>query len=130
LLLCGPAINLLFVLLFLLLDYNVIIVYINILIFLFNMIPIYPLDGGRIIKYILHIFLGRKKSLKFTYIISNVTTIILSIFIIYFSIMSKNVAYFFVMVYIWIIVLKENKKYKIKSKMYKILENNIAINSD
>ena len=30
-------------------------VYSNILILLFNLLPIYPLDGGRILKYILHI---------------------------------------------------------------------------
>lgn len=30
------------------------IIYANILIGLFNLIPIYPLDGGRIVKYIIH----------------------------------------------------------------------------
>ena len=37
-------------------------IYANILIGVFNLIPIYPLDGGRIIKEIINIRSGMKKS--------------------------------------------------------------------
>ena len=38
-----------------------IIIYTNFLIMIFNLLPIYPLDGGRILKGILHINFGIKK---------------------------------------------------------------------
>ncbi len=56
---------------------NLIIIYANLLLILFNLVPIYPLDGGRILKGILHIFLGKRKSRKiyefnFIYYINNI----------------------------------------------------------
>jgi len=48
--LAGPSVNLIFVLIFLFFYQNITIIYVNILIFIFNMLPIYPLDGGRILK--------------------------------------------------------------------------------
>ena len=74
--LSGPLVNLIFIILFLLLGKEKILnietellIYVNILIFLFNMLMIYPLDGGRIIKNILCIFLGKEKALKITNIL-------------------------------------------------------------
>lgn len=116
----GPITNLIFVVIFYI--YNIdffgisreFIIYSNILIGVFNLIPIYPLDGGRIIKNILHIFYGRKDAYKFTNMISNITivllTIISSISILYF----KNIAILIIIVYLWSLVLIENKKYKNK----------------
>lgn len=97
---------------------------------MFNMITIYPLDGGRILKYILTFFLGRFKALKVTNILSNITAVGLTIFIFILSIYLQNIAYIFVNIYIWVILIAENKKYRIKREMYKILENYIAINKD
>ena len=94
------------------------------------MITIYPLDGGRILKYILCFFVGRFKALRITNILSNLTAIILTIFIFVLSIYFKNIAYVFMNIYILIILIVENKKYRIKKEMYKILENYIAINKD
>ena len=62
----GPITNLIFIVLFYLFDFNFfnidieLIIYSNILIAIFNLIPIYPLDGGRIVKGILHILYGRR----------------------------------------------------------------------
>lgn len=103
-------------------------IYVNILIFIFNLITIYPLDGGRILKYIFCILLGKIKALKLVYIISNITAILLSIAVICLSILFQNLSLVFVVIYIWIILVSENKKYKIKKEMYKILGNYIAIN--
>lgn len=120
----GPAVNLIFILVF----KNLTLIYINILIFIFNLITIYPLDGGRILKYILCISVGKIKTLKLVYIISNITAILLTISIIYLSILLQNFSLIFAIIYIWIILVSENKKYKIRKEMYKILENYIAIN--
>lgn len=128
--LAGPLVNLAFIVLFFVFYPNIILIYINILIFIFNMIPIYPLDGGRILKYILHIFFGKQKALFITNLVSNILAVATTILILYLSIITINIAYIFVVIYVWIIVIRENKKYKIRRKLYKILENNIAINKD
>lgn len=84
-------------------------VYSNILILLFNLIPIYPLDGGRIIKGILHIKLGAVEAdnliNKISYITMIVLTIICSITVYYY----KNLAIFLICLFLWITVLKEKK---------------------
>lgn len=98
------------------------IVYANILIALFNLIPIYPLDGGRIVKYILQIF---KKNATVITIINELSyfciiglTIIASIAILYY----KNIAILMILLYLWIIVLQERRKNKLRLRVYKILE--------
>lgn len=52
---------------------------INLLLGLGNLVPVYPLDGGRVTKAILNIFYNRKKSRKINAVISIVTTIIVII---------------------------------------------------
>ena len=90
-------------------------VYSNILILLFNLLPIYPLDGGRILKYILHI--------KYINEISNISmfllTFLCSIAILYF----RNIAYFLICVVLWAITITENRKFKNDMKMYEIVQN-------
>ena len=92
------------------------------------MITIYPLDGGRILKYILCIIFGKVKTLKLVFVISNITAVLLSIIVIYLSFWMQNLAFIFTLVYVWAILIAENKRYRIKKEMYKILENYIAIN--
>lgn len=100
------------------------IIYANILIFLFNMLPIYPLDGGRICKGILHIYLGKEKANKYinniAYITISILTVISSIAILYI----KNIAIFLIIIYLWILVVNENKKYRMKKKIYEIIHQN------
>ena len=82
-------------------------VYSNLLILLFNLIPLYPLDGGRIIKGILDIKLGvtngSKIINKISYITMIILTVISSIGVFYY----KNFAIFLFCIFLWIIVLKE-----------------------
>lgn len=88
---------------------NEIIAYANILIMLFNLLPIYPLDGGRILKELIHICEGSIKSKRYIRRISKLIiiliTMIASIGIMYL----KNIAVFFIVIYLWIVVLKENR---------------------
>ena len=99
------------------------IVYSNILIAIFNLLPIYPLDGGRILKECLHIFYGLRKSYKKMQVISEITlyviTAISSILILYY----KNIAIFIIVVYLWVIVYKNKKIFLAKEKVYKSIEN-------
>lgn len=106
------------------------IVYSNLLIAIFNLLPIYPLDGGRIIKEIIHIKLGIKKSYSYIEVISEITlyilTMITSILILYY----KNIAMIIVIAYLWLIVYKTKKGVKIKEKMYKKIDNYEKNNKD
>ena len=99
------------------------IIYANILIGLFNLIPIYPLDGGRIVKYIIHMQKNLRKSYKYTNLISNITLIIItavsSIAILYL----KNIAIVLIVMYLWILVIKENNIYNKKMHLYKLVDN-------
>lgn len=96
-------------------------IYSNILIVLFNLIPLYPLDGGRIIKSILHINIGNKKSQIVMNIISNVTMIALtavsSIAVFYL----ENISIFLICIFLWLITVQENRKYRTNMRIYDVL---------
>ena len=122
----GPLTNFLIAILVAILHIDInlkeIIIYSNILIGIFNLIPLYPLDGGRVLKGIIRSKFSEIKSDELINKISNVIIVLLtaisSIAILYF----KNLAILFVLVYLWIMVIKENKRYNIKKKMYSIVQ--------
>ena len=127
--LAGPLTNIL--LIFVTYNLNLIniqkelLIYSNILIVLFNCLPIYPLDGGRIINGILHIIFGHQRSNVYTNTISNTCVILLtaisSIGILYL----KNVSILFILAYLWYLVIGENKKFANKQRLYSKFEANI-----
>ncbi len=98
------------------------VIYANLLIAIFNLLPIYPLDGGRILKGILHILYGRKEAYKYTNIIANsciaLLTAICSIVILYI----RNVAILIILAYLWYLVITENRKYQKKKKAYQYID--------
>lgn len=114
--LAGPLVSLILVILY---TYNQPLyisrqdaIYSNILIFLFNILPIFPLDGGRILKGILNILFGKNQSdfliEKITNINMIILTVVSSITIYYF----KNIAIFLICIFLWIITWQENKNRK------------------
>lgn len=92
----------------------------NLFIFTTNMIPIFPLDGGRILKNIIILIFGEYTGTK---IYDNIITfliillIILNIIIIVFL---KNYNFIFVSLYIFQIAEEEIKKDKLKNKIRSI----------
>lgn len=87
-----------------------VIIYSNLLIFIFNLIPIYPLDGGRIVKEIININFGVKKSYLYTYKISNISIIILTILSSFLVLIYKNIAIIIIIVYLWFLVIMQSKR--------------------
>lgn len=103
---------------------SIIIIYTNFLIMIFNLLPIYPLDGGRVLKGILHIKFGKRKAEKYINLISKITVIIIigisSILILYIH----NIAIFLIDIYLLYLMVKEDSRYKKREYIYKkVLEN-------
>lgn len=125
----GPITNILIIIITIFLQkyinqiiYNQII-YTNVLIAIFNLLPIYPLDGGRLLKSLIYISKGNIKSNKYINLISNICVIILTIISSVAMYYYKNIAILFIIVYLWAMVIIENKKYNTKKRIYKIIQN-------
>ena len=125
----GPLTNLIIIIIFLIFNINVLgiqrelIIYSNVLIGIFNLIPIYPLDGGRMIKEILHIMCGLTKSYKYTNLISKITIYILTILTSIIILYIRNIAILIILLYLWYLVIMEDKKNKKLEKLYNTCKN-------
>ena len=128
--LAGPITNFIIILI----TYNLkidliksmLIIYTNFLIMIFNLLPIYPLDGGRILKGILHIIFGKRKAQNYINIISKITVIIITVMSSILILYIKNISIFLIGIYLWYLIIKEELKYKKREEIYKkLLENNI-----
>ena len=124
----GPLINI--IIIFIVFFFNIklelkhLIIYSNLLIAVFNLLPIYPLDGGRILKSVICLIKGKRKAEILSNKISNFMFFLMmfnfSILVYYL----KNVTILFIMIYLLYIVTKENKIFKMKMQMYKIIDKN------
>lgn len=120
----GPLINLLIVILGILRNVDMDIVYSNFLILIFNLMPIYPLDGGRILKNILKIFVGNRKANRYINTITNIFTIVLTMLSSILIILYKNIAILVILIVIWSMTIKENTKHNTYNKIYKTIDKN------
>lgn len=124
----GPVVNIVIaIILILLKNQNYTVIYINLLIGIFNLSLIYPLDGGRVLKNILCIFVGKDRAEKYTYIISNINLIILGIFLLIVGIDNKNISMIMILIYVSYIVIRGNKTYKMRKKIIRCVRENIKI---
>jgi len=75
-------------------------------ILIFNLLPIYPLDGGKIVNLFLSLFLSFRTSFNYTIIISYIILFILTLFLpTHF-----NINYLFMTFFLFYKITSENKK--------------------
>ena len=86
---------------------------INFIIMILNLIPIYPLDGGRIQRIFFILKYKYKKGIKISQNISDLFIVLLFIFSIIFIIYLKNFYLLIVVFYIYTLSRKEMKKERI-----------------
>lgn len=124
--LAGPITNFMIITIVLQMNMNLVstlmILYSNLILILFNLLPIYPLDGGRLIKGILHIFLGKIKAEKYTNYISFVTLMIVTFVSSIAIYQLQNIAIFLVVLMLWVIFIREDRVYEKRNKMYHLIE--------
>lgn len=129
--LAGPVTNFIIILIIWQLKVNIflglIMLYSNLLLILFNLLPIYPLDGGRVIKGILHIFLGKMKAEKYCNHISFITLMIVTFISSIAVYQAENIAIFLIVLVLWGIFIKEDRIYARRNKIYNLVKKSIEI---
>lgn len=124
--LAGPIMNLCMAVIFVCVpivdEIRMKIVYTNLLLAIFNLMPIMPLDGGKILKEILVKKVGNKKA---TIFMSQLTQVILVAITLLYSIAilhMRNFALFLLIIYLWYLKHVEDRKIKSMIRAYEVLE--------
>ena len=124
--LAGPIFNLIFAIIFVFVHVNenlkIKIVYTNLLLTIFNLLPMLPLDGGKILKIILAKKVGNKEASIFMNRLSQ--AILISITLLYsIAILKlKNFAIFLLILYLWYLKYMEDRKLKTMLLAYEVME--------
>lgn len=109
----GPFTNFIIAIISFFLKFNDLIIYTNLAILCFNVLPILPLDGGKILKEILNKFIGNNRSIEYTLLVSKIFLCIFTYLYSIFIILIKNVYILLLILYLWYLYLQEEKKYNL-----------------
>ncbi len=115
----GPIVNMIIAIVTFAINKNLSsIIYSNIIIAFFNLLPIYPLDGGRILKLSLKNKYKYDKVEDITNKVSNATIIVITCLSSVLVLLWQNIGLVFVIAYLWLIMIKENKRSQLHKKIY------------
>lgn len=119
----GPLINIFMIIICLFLPQSLdpartTIVYANLLLAIFNLLPVYPLDGGRILKEMVHILKGKEKSYEIVNTVSKATVITLTVIASIAILSIHNIALLLILAYLWYLMIQNEKRYHMKKVMY------------
>lgn len=118
--LSGPITNIIIIIIGTILGVNDNIIYANLILVIFNLIPIYPLDGGRILKNVLKLFFGNQNAYYFSNKVSNIFVITITIFSSIAIYYYKNIGILLAVLFVWYLNISENKRYKFYERIYNI----------
>ena len=96
-------------------------VYANLLIGIFNLIPVYPLDGGRVVKCVLRKFMSVKLAEDMSQRISVLSLSFFSVVGFIGSVYLRNFAISLIICYLWGIFVIERKRYILKRRVNEII---------
>lgn len=90
---------------------------------IFNLVPILPLDGGKILKELLKILFGFDNSNKIMIFVSKTFLIIASLIYSILIIKIQNIMILFLLIYLWYLYMIEEKRYYLYLKTKKSIQN-------
>ena len=91
------------------------LIWINCILFAFNLIPAFPMDGGRILRAFLSMKYGKVTGTKYA---ANVGRILAGLFIV-LGFTTQHIMLIFIGVFVFVMATSENKQVLVKSKLSK-----------
>ena len=107
---------------------KMLMIFSNVTLILFNILPFYPLDGGRALKGIIYILKGKQTAEKYIYYISYITLVIMTVISSIAILYLKNIAIFLVIIFLWGLQIKEQRIYRNRNTLYETIEKEIKNN--
>lgn len=121
----GPLVNILCAIVFMKFaffsEYRIKIIYTNLALAVFNLIPIIPLDGGKLFLEILNVFFEAEFTNKFIMIFSKTFLVIITLTYSIAILKIKSIFILIILMYLWVLYLREEKKYNLYERVKKSL---------
>lgn len=120
--LAGPICNFGLAFIFYLLKVKIELIQINLILGVLNILPIMPLDGGRVLKEIIKYFYGNKMASIFMIEVTKFSLIVFSLIYSVAILKFKNIAILFLIIYMWWLYIIEERKIQTLKRVYGIIE--------